>query len=965
MANPLLETWDTPHGLPPFDRVDAEHYLPGVPARDAHAPRRGERHRRQARDPPTFDNTIAALDRSGRDLGRIERLFFNLAASETSADLQAIERDISPQLAAHHSAISMHAKLFARIEAVHDRREELAGRRRGAAPHRARPSRFRPRRRAAVRRPPRCAMRRSSSASRCSRRDSCRTCWPTRPSYRLPLVEERDFAGLPDYVRAAAREAARERGVDAPGIVTLSRSLIVPFLTFSERRDLREQAYKAWTTRGEHDGAHDNRPIAREILALRNEQARLHGHPHYADYALVDRMAGTPDAVARLLEQVWEPAKARAAAERDALAAMAKSQGATHAIEPWDWRYYAEKVRKARYRLDDGQLKPYFSLDRMLAAAFDTAHRLFGLSFVARPDIRAYHPDVRVFEVRGADDQMVGVFLSDNFARPNKRGGAWMNAYRWQSRTDGETLPIIVNNNNFAKGADGAPTLLSADDLRTLFHEFGHGLHGLLSQVTYERLSGTHVLRDFVELPSQLFEHWAFEPAVLKRHALHHATGEPIPDELDRAHQGRRAASTRVSRPSNTRRARCSTWRCTRETDPAGVDITAFERAELERIGMPREILPRHRLPHFGHLFASAGYAAGYYVYLWAEVLDADGYDAFVEAGDPFDPDVAERARKYVYSSGGTLPPAEAYPPLPRPRSARRAAARPARARRSGGARLTPRAARRRRDLQREAIRESGLQLRDPRHHRREVEPGVALQRERARLEIRERHVDRRPGRGHGDDVSRRAGGQRADSRIERAIHPLEARAKAAVTIEEIRHQDPRLGQPRAGARVERQRFQHPDAAFGVVAVDDDEVEAAVGRRDVLVAVRDLDREAPRIVGQLEILAAAVTTAASISTTVSAAFGRFRYRNFGSDAAPRPIRSTLFGHRGERPQQQREHHVARVFELERKGARDAHRALDPVRSEMEIPDAPLLADLDRHGRSGRGRRRQPSTLPAK
>jgi peptidyl-dipeptidase Dcp len=434
----------------------------------------------------------------------------------------------------------------------------------------------------------------------------------------------------------------------------------VPFLTYSDRRDLREQAFKAWTTRGEHDGARDNRPIAREILALRNEQARLHGYDNYADYALVDRMAGTPDAVAELLAQVWEPAKARAAVERDALQASAKAQGATDAIEPWDWRYYAEKVRKAQYHLDDSVLKPYFSLERMLAAAFDTAHRLFRISFVPRPDIATYHPDVRVFEVRGPDDKMIGVFLSDNFARPNKRGGAWMNAYRWQSRMAGETLPIVVNNNNFAKGPAGTPTLLSADDVRTLFHEFGHGLHGLLSQVTYERLSGTHVLRDFVELPSQLFEHWAFEPAVLRRHALHHATGEPIPDELiERLKEARRfnqgfetveyTASALVDMALHA------------NPDPAGADIVEFERAELERIGMPREILPRHRLPHFGHLFAGAGYAAGYYVYLWAEVLDADGFDAFLEAGDPFDPAVAERVKQYVYSSGGTLLPAAAY----------------------------------------------------------------------------------------------------------------------------------------------------------------------------------------------------------------------------------------------------------------------------------------------------------------
>jgi peptidyl-dipeptidase Dcp len=609
-------------------------------------------------DPATFDNTIAALDRSGNGLCRIERLFFNLTASETSPELQAIERDISPQLAAHHSATAMDAKLFARIEAVHARRDEL--------PPDGEERRLTERVhldfvRAGARLSESAKARYAAIVERLAVLQTrfMQNTLADEAEYRLLLVDARDFAGLPDYVRAVAREAAQERDVDAPGVITLSRSLIVPFLTFSDRRDLREQTYTAWTTRGEHDGPHDNRPVAREILALRNEQARLHGYDNYADYALGDRMAGTPDAVARLLDQVWEPAKARAAAERDALATLAKAQGATHAIEPWDWRYYAEKVRRERYHLDDDELKPYFSLERMRAAMFDSAHRLFGLSFVPRPDVRAYHPDVGVFEAR-AGDKLVGVFLSDNYARPNKRGGAWMSAFRWQSRRNGETLPIIVNNNNFAKGAAGTPTLLSADDVRTLFHEFGHGLHGLLSQVTYERLSGTNVLRDFVELPSQLFEHWAFEPEVLRRHALHHQTGKPIPEDLIQRLKAARQFNQGFETVEYTASALLD-MALHAEVDPAGVDITAFERAELMRIGMPREILPRHRPPHFGHLFSSSAYAAGYYVYLWAEVLDADGYGAFVEAGNPFDRAVAERVKRFIYSSGGTLPPAEAY----------------------------------------------------------------------------------------------------------------------------------------------------------------------------------------------------------------------------------------------------------------------------------------------------------------
>jgi peptidyl-dipeptidase Dcp len=478
--------------------------------------------------------------------------------------------------------------------------------------------------------------------------------------YRLPLQDERDMAGLPEDVCAAARTAAQQRGDKAGAVITLSRSLIVPFLTFSQRRDLREQAFKAWTQRGENDGEHDNRPVAREILALRNELARLHGYRNYADYALVDRMAGTPAAVAQLLAQVWEPAKARAATESAALRAMALAEGQTHPIEPWDWRYYSEKVRTAKFGFDGAVLKPYFSLDRMLGAAFDTANRLFGIHFVERPDLPVYHPDVRAFEVRGPDDAVVGIFLSDNFARPTKRGGAWMSAYRWQSRADGETLPIIVNNNNFAKAPDGEPTLLGSDDVRTLFHEFGHGLHGLLSQVTYERLSGTHVLRDFVELPSQIFEHWAFDRAVLQRHALHVRTGEPIPEAVVERLEEARRFNQGFETVEYTACALLD-MALHGAADPDGVDIGAFEEAELARIGMPREILPRHRLPHFDHLFAGSSYAAGYYVYMWAEVLDADGFAAFTHAGDSFDPILAERLQRFVYASGGTMDPGAAY----------------------------------------------------------------------------------------------------------------------------------------------------------------------------------------------------------------------------------------------------------------------------------------------------------------
>ncbi len=657
MTNPLLQTWDEPFGLPPFEGVRAEHFAPAF--KQAMAAHRAEIDRiANASAAPTFENTIAALDRSGRLLTRTEQLFFNLTASETSPELQAIERGVAPKLAAHDNAILLDAKLFARIDELHGKRAAL--------PLNAEQLRLLERVHldsvlAGARLSTAAKARLSEIVERLAQLQTVfsQNVLADEADWCLWLNNEDDLKGLPEAVRAAAKTAAEQRGNPGAAAITLSRSLVVPFLTHSERRDLREQAFNAWTRRGENDGAHDNRPIAREILKLRAEQARLNGYASFADYALVDRMAGKPDAVAELLENVWEPAKAKAAMEVEALRAIAVARGEPADIAPWDWRFYSELVRKQRYDIDDAMVKPYFALDRMVEAAFDCAHRLFGIEFVRRPDIAAYHPDVRVYEVRRGE-YPIGVFLHDNFARPTKRGGAWMSNYRSQSCIDGDVLPIVVNNNNFSKGSPASSTLLSLDDVRTLFHEFGHGLHGLLSQVTYERLSGTRVLRDFVELPSQLFEHWAFEPEVLKKHARHVDTGAPIPDALIARLQQARRFNQGFETVEYTACALLDMALHARASDD-GVDITQFEREELARLGMPPEMVPRHRLPHFAHLFSSSSYAAGYYVYLWAEVLDADGYDAFVEAGDPFDPAVAARLLKYVYSSGNTIEPRAAY----------------------------------------------------------------------------------------------------------------------------------------------------------------------------------------------------------------------------------------------------------------------------------------------------------------
>jgi peptidyl-dipeptidase Dcp len=438
--------------------------------------------------------------------------------------------------------------------------------------------------------------------------------------------------------------------------------LIVPFLTHSERRDLRERAWRAWVGRGENAGPHDNRGIAAEILALRREQARLLGYASFADYALADTMARSRDRVWSLLDEVWHRGCEALARERDLLLQTRLDEAGQAVADPlqaWDWRFWAERTRRAKFALDDAEIKPYFALPNLVAALFDCAGRLFGLRFIARDDIRAYHEDVRAYEVRAADDRVVGLFLQDNFARPAKRSGAWMSAMSWRHRNGLDSLPVILNNNNFARGGDGEPTLLSLDDARTLFHEFGHGLHGLLSDVNYERLSGTQVLRDFVELPSQLFEHWITEREVLARHARHFRTGEPIPEALiDRIE-----AARRFGEAYETVRYTASAIvdMAAHESEAPVTDIVAFEAEVLRQRGMPDAVGMNHRLPHFQHLFSGSGYAAGYYVYLWAEVLDADAYDAFIEAGNPFDAEVAQRLLRCIYASGDSVEPGAAY----------------------------------------------------------------------------------------------------------------------------------------------------------------------------------------------------------------------------------------------------------------------------------------------------------------
>lgn len=657
-TNPLLQPWTTPYALPPFTALRPEHFAPAL--QEAMEQHRAELEAIAAQaEPAGFDNTLARFDASGRLLARVEAAFYNLCASETSPALQQVQRDMAGPLAAHSNAVYMHAGLFARIEALYELRSELGL---TAEQQRLLEQTHRDFVRAGARLAPAAQARYAALMERLAALTTQfgQNVLADENAYRLVLDGEGELAGLPDFVRAAAKQAAADRGVDGH-VITLSRSLLVPFLSFSERRDLREQAWRAWTSRGEHPGANDNRAIAREILQLRAEQATLHGMAAYADYALDNTMARNQRAVQGLLDNVWQRALPALERERAQLLTQMREAGVAHAIEPWDWRFWAERVRQRTYAIDDAEIKPYFPLERMVAAAFDCAERLFGVSFVERPELPVYHADVKAYEMRDRDGQVAGIFLHDNFARPSKRSGAWMSSFRQQTKNGGNVIPIIVNNNNFAKAAPGEPTLLSFDDVRTLFHEFGHGLHGLLSSVGYERLSGTNVLRDFVELPSQLFEHWMSEPAVLRRHARHVATGEPIPEALIE----RLAAARRFGQGFETVRYTASAL-----TDLAvhalpqaqlPQDIVAFEAEVLRQRGLPAGVGVNHRFTHFQHLFSGSAYAAGYYVYLWAEVLDADAFDAFVEAGDPFDAKVAARLKRHIYSAGDSVEPGATY----------------------------------------------------------------------------------------------------------------------------------------------------------------------------------------------------------------------------------------------------------------------------------------------------------------
>lgn len=649
MTNTLLTDWSGPFALPPFTAIEDEHFGPAFDQGIAEG-REAVAAIAENPDTPTFENTIEALERADRTLDRVAGVFYNLAGADSTPAREDLQRDMAPKLSAYSSEITNNAKLFARIEDLWSRRDTL-----GLSEEQARVLMLT--RRGFVRSG---AALTGDRAARLTAIKSRLATLGTAFGQNL-LADERewfmdlsegDLEGLPEFVKSAARAAGKER--DRPGpAITLNRSLIVPFLQFSPRRELRQKAYEAWVARGANGGQTDNRTHAAEILALRHERAQLLGYDSFADYKLETEMAKTPEAVRDLLMQVWHPARTAALADAEHLARMAQVDGITGPLEPWDWRFYSEKRRLELHDLDEAELKPFFQLDRMIDAAFACATRLFGLEF--RPlDGPFYHPDVRGWEVT-RDGEHVAVFLGDYFARPSKRSGAWCSAMRSQSRLDSDIRPIVVNVCNFTH-AD--PALLSYDDARTLFHEFGHALHQMLSDVTYQSISGTSVARDFVELPSQLYEHWLDVPEVLAEFATHAETGAAMPDALrDRL----LAASTYDMGFATVEYVASALVDLEFHNGPPPADPMQKQAEILETIGMPRPIRMRHATPHFAHVFSGDGYSAGYYSYMWSEVMDADAFAAFEEANDPFDPTLAARLEEHILSTGGSRDAADLY----------------------------------------------------------------------------------------------------------------------------------------------------------------------------------------------------------------------------------------------------------------------------------------------------------------
>jgi peptidyl-dipeptidase Dcp len=658
VPNPLLAKWTGPYGgVPPFEKVKVEQFKPALEA--AMAEQLGEIDK-IAKDPaaPSFENTIAALERSGRTLSRVNAIFGVYSSNLSTPEFQAVETEMAPRLAAFGDRITQNEPLFKRIAAVYDSRERSS-----LTPEQKRVTwlTYTNFVRAGAQLDAAAKKRVAEINERLAAlfTSFSQNLLADETDYVTVIEKEADLAGLPASLRADAAAAAESRGHKGKWAVLNTRSSMEPFLTYSDRRELREKVWRTYYSRCDHGDAKDNKKSITEILKLRAERAHLLGYRTHAHWRLENTMAKTPESAMELMEAVWKPAVARVHEEVADMQAIADQEGAKIKIAPWDYRYYAEKVRKAKYDLDQDQVKPYLQLEKLREGMFWVAGELFGFHFRPVQGLPVAHPDIRIWEVKDASGRHVGLWYFDPYARPGKQSGAWMNAYRDQERFDGEIPTIVSNNANFVKGRPGEPILVSWDDASTLFHEFGHALHGLSSNVSYPSVSGTSVARDYVEFPSQILERWLETPEVMSRYALSAQTGKPIPVEL--VQKIERASKFNQGFATVEYLAAALVDMKLHLAGDQAIDPDVFERDTLKALGMPEEIVMRHRTPHFAHIFAGDGYSAGYYSYLWSDTLSADAYQAFTEAGGPYDKAVAKRLRDSVFSVGNTVDPADAY----------------------------------------------------------------------------------------------------------------------------------------------------------------------------------------------------------------------------------------------------------------------------------------------------------------
>jgi peptidyl-dipeptidase Dcp len=647
--NPLIAESAAPFGAPAFDKIRLEHYLPAY--------EEGMRQQREAiaaiasnPEAPTFANTFEPLEASGRLLSWVDNIFQSMNSANTSDELQQIAKQVAPIVSAHYDEILFNEKLFARIKAIYERRDKLN---------------LSQEQKRLVELTYRNFVRGGANLNAAQKAELAdinkelsilslqfeENLLKEMNRFELVLDAEADLAGLPDAVVAAAAEAAQARGYDGKWVFTIHKPSMIPFLQYSERRDLREKLYKAYITRCDHNDELDNKQIVARVVDLRVKRSHLLGYATYADFALDDAMAKNPKTVHDFLHKLWKPALARAKREAASFQEMIDAEGGGFKLQSWDWWYYAEKARKDQYELDDEMLRPYFELENVRAAAFMLANRLYGITFEECTDIPTYNPEVRVYEVKEADGSHIGLLYTDYFPRDNKQGGAWCGAFRQESKIGGTLeTPLITNCGNFTRPVGDAPSLLNFDEVTTVFHEFGHALHALLSETTY--LTTQNVTTDFVELPSQIMENWATDPEFLKMYAKHYETGEPIPDALI---EKIRKSSTFNQGFMTTEYLAASLldmdWHSLPE--PETLDVDAFESESLGKIGLIPEIISRYRSTYFAHIFGDGGYAAGYYSYIWAEVLDADAFQAFKETS-LFDQKTAHAFRKYILAAGGS-----------------------------------------------------------------------------------------------------------------------------------------------------------------------------------------------------------------------------------------------------------------------------------------------------------------------